>query len=832
MKRILLIVFLAISFTSFSQGNWTLSGAKNRWANGIGFGQKDTSAYTNASDTNLVIWQYPNKLVYRHLLTDKWQIVSAGVGAFLPISDTAAMLSNKAGIVNTISQLVNYSGSARVVNVSDTLRGGLFTYISSGLGADSGTVFNSVLGGYWKRQFNQSQGYNVKWFGAKGDGTTDDTQAIQWAVNAAQQGQMIFFPQTNYLVNNTFYKVTSTITIAKRDLTFQSYTNNIAYGTVIKGVGSNFSIFTLNGANEVAFIGLSFFGNGVFNSNPDGSYYLSGANINAIKLIGDANANLDATMYHCSFSYLDTAVISKGRNVNYYDDLIQVCNNGIVILPATTGQNRGHVIQRTRFHTVGAAFNSTYACIKSTDAALFDIQISNNYFDGAGNALNIDLLGSGTVQVNDNVSTLYRSGLLKLKGFDKGGISGNVLKGNTTNKIINSGITLDSCKHINVTGNTLTNIGENGILLKNYSKYNDVQSNQIYNFGDTNTYTAGTYYAVKAVNSDSCKYNSIGSNRGYSDDNSASTYFTDLSSNNIFFGNTSQYRTTATNPGEFTTNMSYTGTGLTAYNASNPTNIILNSDYSQDGNYNIRSDNSNRWKIYRKGYSNNLKVFSFGTGGGGSDVAAWNYISGNMSVGDTLDNGKKLQVYGSGYYSGDLGVGTTTPNKVGASRSFEVNGSSDANIELSIADVLKAYFYHNGTSLTIANATGNGIILDGSIISLKHLKGNSSSPSIAAGAGAGTTPTVSINGTDLSGEITVTTGTSPSSVSVLCTITFATSFTSAPFIVFSPANQLTAQLVANSGIYVNSGTSSFTLNTNSVALSAGSTFKWNYTVIQ
>lgn len=96
MKKLLIIIFLFASYASFGQGNWTLSGAKNRWANGIGFGNKDTSTYTNSSDTNLLVLAYAGKLCFRKQLTDPWQIISfnpSGGGSFLPISDTAAMLS-------------------------------------------------------------------------------------------------------------------------------------------------------------------------------------------------------------------------------------------------------------------------------------------------------------------------------------------------------------------------------------------------------------------------------------------------------------------------------------------------------------------------------------------------------------------------------------------------------------------------------------------------------------------------------------------------------------------------------------------------------------------
>src|SRR6185369_1516530 len=44
--------------------------------------------------------------------------------------------------------------------------------------------------------------YNVKHYGAKGDGSTDDTTAIQNCINAAPEGSTVYFP-----VSSTGYKV-------------------------------------------------------------------------------------------------------------------------------------------------------------------------------------------------------------------------------------------------------------------------------------------------------------------------------------------------------------------------------------------------------------------------------------------------------------------------------------------------------------------------------------------------------------------------------------------------------------------------------------------------
>lgn len=59
---------------------------------------------------------------------------------------------------------------------------------------------------------------------------------------------------------------------------------------------------------------------------------------------------------------------------------------------------------------------------------------------------------------------------------------------------------------------------------------------------------------------------------------------------------------------------------------------------------------------------------------------------------------------------------------------------------------------------------------------------------ITAGAAAGATPTVSISGKDLGGEITVTVGTT-ATTGVLCNVTFSAVLQAAPTVFLLPANQ-------------------------------------------
>ena len=96
--------------------------------------------------------------------------------------------------VNTIDDLVNAPADAKVCLVLDRLRGGVFVYDDSKKSINNkGTIING-----WVRQYFGD--VDVKWFGALGNGTTDDTEAIQNAVNAEPE---IFLSSGNYLVSDT-----------------------------------------------------------------------------------------------------------------------------------------------------------------------------------------------------------------------------------------------------------------------------------------------------------------------------------------------------------------------------------------------------------------------------------------------------------------------------------------------------------------------------------------------------------------------------------------------------------------------------------------------------
>jgi len=65
----------------------------------------------------------------------------------------------------------------------------------------------------------EDRAISVKWYGAKGDGETDDTSAIQEAIDALTDGQILYFPSGNYKRGYLTIKDKSNIRIMGRGAT-------------------------------------------------------------------------------------------------------------------------------------------------------------------------------------------------------------------------------------------------------------------------------------------------------------------------------------------------------------------------------------------------------------------------------------------------------------------------------------------------------------------------------------------------------------------------------------------------------------------------------------
>lgn len=208
---------------------------------------------------------------------------------------------------------------------------------------------------------------------------------------------------------------------------------------------------------------------------------------------------------------------------------------------------------------------------------------------------------------------------------------------------------------------------------------------------------------------------------------------------------------------------------------------------------------------------------------------------------------------------------TALPNGAALQAGFRFYTTSDPTnasfLGLAVTDGLSANFTSSktgtGTFLPIAftvnaaermrlfSGSSNGLLIATTIeldstsklqiagnASLAHVIGNSTTPGIAAGTGAGTSPTVSIAGTDLAFKVTVTTGTLPTAAATVATITFASTYGAIPHPVFSSANSNAAILSGVSMVYLTPSTTTIVINAGATALTAATTYVWEFIVTQ
>lgn len=149
-------------------------------------------------------------------------------------------------IVTTIADVRTTLAPAanEVYYVRDRLQEGHFYYDAADTTSadNTGTVLVNGSGQRFKRIIGQA-GLDVRWFGAKGDGTTDDSAAIQNAIDSAAPGPIIF-PSGTYKVSN---------------LTSGSRKTFIGYGATLATTGTA-PIMTVDDDNTT-FANLVFAGN-------------------------------------------------------------------------------------------------------------------------------------------------------------------------------------------------------------------------------------------------------------------------------------------------------------------------------------------------------------------------------------------------------------------------------------------------------------------------------------------------------------------------------------------------------------------------------------------
>jgi len=178
----------------------------------------------------------------------------------------------------------------------------------------------------------------------------------------------------------------------------------------------------------------------------------------------------------------------------------------------------------------------------------------------------------------------------------------------------------------------------------------------------------------------------------------------------------------------------------------------------------------------------------------------------------------------------------------GASNSFfgfQASATSDVNFGTALG---AQAVVRSGNTVQLGR-DGSDVVSCGSSVSVHgiqvldskgHLSSGSVAPTVTTGTGAGTGAVASVGpqaSSDFTGQITITTGTSPQANQIIVNLNFATSYGIAPVMVITPANAATASLT---GALVPSVDDNFTTSSrirSHNALAASTTYSWWYHVM-
>lgn len=328
------------------------------------------------------------------------QGVVLNVGVLSPIN-TIALLGSVAvaGIAaNSIVEVLGY------YTPGDGGGGWFYFDPNSVLTANGGTVLLTSLGsvaGRWIRSFSGS--LNVRWFGAKGDGVTDDWSFLENAITAAGSTALLW-PVGNYITG-------SILTCAVPGA------NWFAEGTPRSGVVAQITAKTNTVSPVIQLNSYDFTAKGIVFS---GVVQATPSLQNPILIQGGTNtitsADIDARFFDCVFLYAQTAYLSWGRG--FYSENCQYTQIGGACMtfnwsPAMvytglppesqvlTGM-RAYTVRNSRFHgCVGPCIQTA-----GTNASNFTgLEFNGNYSDGnegvfAGSGRNCTFTGNTFINMS------------------------------------------------------------------------------------------------------------------------------------------------------------------------------------------------------------------------------------------------------------------------------------------------------------------------------------------------------------------------------------------------------------------------------------------------
>lgn len=433
--------------------------------------------------------------------------------------------------VSTVDDLASVPSSYTTAIVKDIDRGGTFIWSSTGT-ANGGTVFAGATG-FWTRQY--SGAVNVKWFGAIGDGVTDDTVAIQSAIDTSRiiyfEGGYTYYLESPVSINISYTEIRGA---------GGSYYSDDGFVKILKGFSSVEPLFYVNQKSSLTSVrgvkisGLSFISNAINNgraielyntrtvevSNCSFYKFKSGAIYSDENNYGiDINNNsfnecgtlADATTYDIFFdatsTYKNTFItISKNIHENPLYGAVSVEADDFVITDNYYESTAGDYYSFITSRGIGVIDKNKFYDTPKTGIGIesfsYETRIVSNYFDGC--TTHIKVIGPNSIITgnilkrasdygvhfvpSDNAASniltvsynlFYSCGSTSLEGgillsMETWASVGVTIDSNSFVDCFSVGINNNGCASLSIIGNTFSNLSTTNMSYGIYSSNSSI----------------------------------------------------------------------------------------------------------------------------------------------------------------------------------------------------------------------------------------------------------------------------------------------------------------------------------------------------------------------
>ena len=406
--------------------------------------------------------------------------------------------------------------------------GGVLHAVDDVTGTNYGTkIFSGTTGKSWLRALNGAP-LTPKMFGARGDGSTDDTVRLQSMLSAAEGKSVLITAGTYmtgaiYVTNNT--RITGTPGASLKHLPDTTHFTLI-YASWVTNVVIEGLTFDGNIANQATWnehrhslqildaglvtaqrnIFTNTIGDGIYVSHPFGAatpyigsseFWLlynqfpgTGSNRNGISLINTRKGWVEGNSFlRQGRPGMPGAIDVEQDNTNEFNEFLTIARNKIVGRIDAGGQIDGqHAIAVA--NNLGHGTNKTIRVIENDISGNFLYPI---YVTGSTNHID-------TVEVIGNtIRDLVYSGEDLARGISLAGVAGAVV-GNRVYNVFGSGIWADS-GHLFISGNIISNVQKQGVVL-GAAMTGSVAGNTIEDAGkynSTNPVRGGIYFETFGV---------------------------------------------------------------------------------------------------------------------------------------------------------------------------------------------------------------------------------------------------------------------------------------------------------------------------------------------